>query len=289
MAVKIVTDSTSYIPMALRNMLDIHVVSLSVNFEHETYREEAIDNSTFYSKMAQSKKTPTSSQPTLQDFYQVFEELIKANHSVVGIFISSDMSGTYNGALAAKKMILEKYPQATIEIVDSRSNCMEAGFAVLAAAQAAQEGHNIDGVLNNCYRTIERTRFLFIPHTLEYLRKGGRIGGAQALLGTILQLKPILTVIDGKTAVFDKVRTKSRAIDRLLQEFYQDVERKGLEKVAIHHIDNEKEGQEIALAIGQKLHTDVPLYPIGPVIGLHVGPGTIGLVYQTREAIVGNS
>ncbi|NLK44962.1 MAG: DegV family protein [Tissierellia bacterium] len=285
MSIKIVTDSTTYIPMDLRKKFDIQVVSLSINFDTETFLEEEIDNITFYKKMDEAKNIPSSSQPSVQNFCEVFENLLVANHKIVGVFISSEMSGTYNTAIMAKNKVLEKFPQGTIKIIDSRSNCMEAGFVALAAAQAAEEGLDLTGVLNAAYRVLDRTRFLFTPHNLDYLKKGGRIGGAAALLGTILQIKPILTVVDGKTAVFDKVRTKSRAIERILDVLSQDAQTKGLEKVVVHHINNPAEGEALSQQIKKKLNIEAPVYPIGPVIGVHVGPGTIGVVYQTKEPI----
>lgn len=285
MSIKIVTDSTTYLPMELREKFDIQVVSLSINFDTETFLEEEIDNITFYKKMDEAKNIPSSSQPSVQNFCEVFENLLVANHKIVGVFISSEMSGTYNTAIMAKNKVLEKFPQGTIKIIDSRSNCMEAGFVALAAAQAAEEGLDLTGVLNAAYRVLDRTRFLFTPHNLDYLKKGGRIGGAAALLGTILQIKPILTVVDGKTAVFDKVRTKSRAIERILDVLSQDAQTKGLEKVVVHHINNPAEGEALSQQIRERLNIEVPVYSIGPVIGVHVGPGTIGVVYQTKEPI----
>lgn len=283
MAIKLVTDSTSYIPMELRDKYDISVVSLGVSFGLETYDEEDIDNETFYDKMAKHKELPTSSQPTPLRLYELFEQFVSVGDSVVGIFLSSDMSGTYSSALIAKCMIAEKYPDATIEIIDSRSNCMELGFAVLAAAKAAHEGEPFEQVVAEAKNVISKSRFLFVPQTLEYLRKGGRIGGAAAFLGSILQIKPILTVIDGKTAVFGKVRTTSRAIATIIDAFLKDVKEKGLGEVVVHHINCMAEGIKIAEMIEEHLNISVPVYSIGPVIGLHVGPGALGVVYYTKN------
>lgn len=285
MGIKIVTDSTSYIPVDLREKIGVQVVSLSINFTTETFLEEEIDNTTFYKKMNEAQNIPSSSQPSVQSFYEVFENFVQDNHKVVGVFLSSEMSGTYNTATMAKNQVLEKYPHGVIELIDSRSNCMEAGFLVLAAAKAIAEGLGLEEVLNAAYRVLERTRFLFTPHTLDYLKKGGRIGGAGALLGTILQIKPILTVENGKTTVFDKVRTKSRAIERILDVLSQDAQAKGLERVVVHHIDNQTEAEAVSEQLKELLNIEVPVYSIGPVIGVHVGPGTIGVVYQTKEPI----
>lgn len=283
MSIKIVTDSTSYIPKPLREALDISVVSLSINFSSETFLEEEIDHTSFYHKMEASPTIPASSQPSIQDMYAMFEKHICQGHTVVGVFLSSEMSGTYATALTVKGMILEHYPQAVIEIIDSRSNSMQLGFAVLAAARSAQAGDALVQVLSSAYEVIKRSRFLFIPQTLDYLKKGGRIGGASHLLGTVLKIRPILTVINGKTALIDKIRTSERAIQEVLRIFYQDVQQKGLVEAVVHHINAEAGGKKIAQMIAEHLGKEIPVYPIGPVIGSHVGPGTLGIVYYTQE------
>jgi len=210
---------------------------------------------------------------------------IDAGDDVVGVFISSDMSGTLASAELVANEIRESDPDAVIRIVDSRSNSMQLGFAVIAAAREAAAGGDVDACAAAAEETTLHTRFLFTPHTLDYLRKGGRIGGASALLGGLLQIHPILTVEDGVTQSFEKIRTKRRALERIVEVFAQDVEKAGLEDVIVHHIDDPAEGEQLAKMAQVVAGRPVPIQSIGPVIGLHVGPGTVAVVYRTRERI----
>lgn len=282
MAIKIVTDSTSYIPEEFINKYDISVVSLNVIMNGESIREVDLDNETFYSKMEESTEIPSSSQPSPDEIYNTFEKIIKEGNSIVGIFISSDMSGTVSSANLIKNMLLEKYPTAHIEIVDSRSNCMQMGYVAIEAAKAAAAGKSMEEVIDVCTSVINNSRFLFTPDTLDYLKKGGRIGGASALLGTLFQIKPILTVCDGKTTVFTKVRTKKKAVDTLVTTLVNDLQGKELGGVIVHHINCQDEGLNLAAKIKKQLGVDVQIDTIGPIIGLHVGPGSIGVAYFTK-------
>lgn len=282
MAIKIVTDSTSYIPEEFINKYDISVVSLNVIMNGESIREVDLDNETFYSKMEESTEIPSSSQPSPDEIYNTFEKIIKEGNSIVGIFISSDMSGTVSSANLIKNMLLEKYPTAHIEIVDSRSNCMQMGYVAIEAAKAAAAGKSMEEVIDVCTSIINNSRFLFTPDTLDYLKKGGRIGGASALLGTLFQIKPILTVCDGKTTVFTKVRTKKKAVDTLVTTLVNDLQGKELGGVIVHHINCQDEGLSLAAKIKKQLGVDVQIDTIGPIIGLHVGPGSIGVAYFTK-------
>ena len=160
---------------------------------------------------------------------------------------------------------------------------MQLGFAVLTAARAVYEGKPIDEVINITQDNIKRSKFMFIPDTLEYLKKGGRIGGASALLGTIFQIKPILTVINGKTELFDKVRTKKRAIQTMVDKFIEDITKHGLGEVIIHHINDVEGAIEFAKIVEKCIGKKVDIAPIGPVIGTHVGPGALGIVYYTES------
>ncbi|MGL5152012.1 MAG: DegV family protein, partial [Clostridium sp.] len=246
MAIKLVTDSTSYIPDELVKELDIRVVSLNVIMNGESRREVELDNEIFYDEMDKNNEIPTSSQPSMEEVKSCFEDIVKNGDDVVAVFLSSKMSGTYSSAHLIKEMVLEEYPHAKIEILDSKSNCMQMGFAVTEGAKAAIKGEGIETVKERINHVINNSRFVFIPDTLKYLKKGGRIGGAASIVGTILQIKPVLTVNDGETTVLDKVRTKKKAIERLIKCLDDDTKDKEIGEVIVHHINAEEEGQSLA-------------------------------------------
>ena len=282
MAIKIVTDSTSYIPSEYIEKYDIKVVSLNVVMNGTSRRELDIDNKDFYEEMKLSGEVPKSSQPIPEEIINTFKEIVKEGNSIVGIFLSSKMSGTFSSANMVKNMILEEYPKADIHILDSKTNCMQMGFAVIEAGKAIYENKSINEVIDAANHVINNSRFLFTPQNLEYLKKGGRIGGAAALFGNLLQIKPILTVLDGETAVFKKVRTRKKAVDEIVLTVLKDIESKGLGDIIVHHINCEEEGLKLAQALEDKLGKKVKIQSIGPVIGLHVGPGSIGIAYYTK-------
>lgn len=279
MAVKIVTDSTSYIPKHIAQRYGIEVLSLSVFMSDEIRRELDWSNEQFYDEMKKTGKFPKSAQPGIDEIRQSFEKFLRLGDQVLGIFLSSRMSGTYSTAGTVKNYLLEIYPDARIEILDSRTNSMQLGFAAIEAARAASEGAGIDETVCRAEHVIHNSRFLFTPQTLEYLRKGGRIGGAAALAGQILNIRPVLTVQDGETRVFAKARTKKKAVEAILQKLYEDAADLGIKEVAVHHINCEEEGIKLADEISRSLGIEVMVESIGPVIGTHVGPGSVGVAY----------
>ena len=282
MAIKIVTDSTSYISDEYIKKYDINIVSLNVIINGVSSREIDIENEVFYEEIKNSKEIPKSSQPIPEEMLNTFREIVEDGDSIVGIFLSSKMSGTYSNANMIKDMILEDYPDAEIHILDSKTNCMQMGFAVIEAARTASEGKSINEVINAANHVINNSRFLFTPETLEYLKKGGRIGGAAALFGNVLQIKPILTVVNGETSVFKKVRTRKKAIEEIVKTVLEEIEAKGFGDIVVHHINCQEDGLKLAKALENKLGKKVDIQSIGPVIGVHVGPGSIGIAYYTK-------
>jgi len=283
MSIKIVTDSTSYIGAADRDKYDITIIPLTVNFPDESFPETEVDYDYFYNKIDKGGIIPTSSQPAQGEIEQVFTDIVSQGHEIMAIFLSSEMSGTYQSALSARDIIIQEYPEACIEIFDSRTNCMAMGLIVLAAAQAIQEGKSLSEAVQIADAARKRIKFYFVPAGLEYLKKGGRIGGAAALLGSLLQIKPILYVQDGKTAILERARGSRAALERMLTLLENDNRTYGLRNVLVHHICCPDKAEELAQVIKTRYGLEVAVLPIGPVIGLHVGPGTLAIIYITEN------
>lgn len=285
MGLKIMTDSTSYIDESLRMDLDMKILSLYVSFKDESIKETEIENKVFYKKMEQ-KGIPVSSQPSIGEIYQGMVDIVSKGDDLICIFLSSDMSGTYNSACKVREKVLEEYKDAKIYIIDSQSNSMQLGFAAIVAARAAKAGKDIEEVREIAEENIKRSRFLFIPDNLEYLKKGGRIGGASALIGNILKIIPVLTVKDGKTTILKTVRTKTKAVKAMIDKVMEDNLEYSIKEIIVHHINCYDEAKDLANKLEKKLNISVNIVNIGPVIGLHVGPGAIGIAYYTKYQII---
>ena len=245
MTVKIMTDSTSYIDEKLRSELDIKVIPLYVSFQDISMKETEIENEEFYEMMEQ-KGIPVSSQPSLGELYEEMVKIVAKGDDLLCIFLSSEMSGTYASACKVKEKVLEKYQDAKIHILDSRSNSMQLGFATIVAARAAKMDKPLDKVKEIAEQNIKRSRFLFIPDNLVYLEKGGRIGGASALIGKILKIIPVLTVRDGKTTILKTVRTKVKAIKAMIDKMLQDHLDYGIQEIIVHHINCYEQAKDLA-------------------------------------------
>lgn len=285
MGVKVVTDSTSYIDKELAEKLDIRVLPLYVSFEDESMRENEIENKLFFKKM-EEKGIPVSSQPSIGELYKAMVDIVSKGDDLLCIFLSSEMSGTYNSACKVRDKVLEEYKDRRIYVLDSRSNSMQLGFSALVAARAAKSGKDIEEVRNIAEANIERSRFIFVPDNLKYLKKGGRIGGAGALIGGILKIIPVLTVEEGKTTVFKTVRTKMNAVKVMIDKVLEDNKDYRVEEILVHHIDAYEQAQVLRDRLEEELELNVGIEDIGPVIGLHVGPGALGIAYYTEKKLI---
>jgi len=286
MATCIISDSTSYISLELQKELKIQLVPLSVHFPDESLQEDQVDYDYFYEKINKDGIIPTSSQPSAWEFLTIFREIITARDDIVAIFISSEMSGTYINAVSAKMELMEEFPDAKIEIIDSRTNCMALGSIVLEAAKTVKNNASFDEVVASAIKARNSVSFYFTPKVLDFLIKGGRIGTASALIGKLLNINPVLTV-DMKKGM-THLQTKARGFDKALAKIYEvlnkDFIQYGLKSVCIHHISAKEEAEKIKdIIIGKYPDVSIDMCNIGPVIGTHVGPGTVGIVYCTKK------
>lgn len=281
MSVKILTDSTSYINEDICLHLDIKKASLYVTFGEESIKETDLSNHEFYQRM-EKEGIPISSQPPLGELLESMKEILETGDDLVAVFLSSEMSGTFNSATLLKESLQEDYPNSKIAVLDSTSNSMQLGFAAIAGARLAKEGGSFEEVVKAVEDNIERSRFIFIPENLDYLHKGGRIGGAGALFGNILKITPILTVKDSETSIFKSVRTKNKAKKVMINKLLSDHDAHKIKEVAIHHIDCLEEARALEVELRKYIGVDIHIANIGPVIGLHVGPGALGLAYYAE-------
>jgi DegV family protein with EDD domain len=278
--VAVITDSTAYIPDALLKAHSITVVPQVLIWGEETFRDGVdIMPDDFYKRLETAKVMPTTSQVSIVDMKAAFEKLLERGYDVLGIFISSKLSGTMQSATQARDML----PKAVdkISIVDSNSTSMAMGFHVLAAARAAQDGANLAECQELAEKAREHTGVYFVVDTLEFLRRGGRIGGAQALLGSALNIKPILELRDARIESVEKVRTKGKAIERMIDLVIQQVAGRTPVRLATLHANAEAEALTALNAVALQLQPIESVFAsVSPVIGTHAGPGTVGLAFM---------
>ncbi len=275
--VALVTDSTAYIPKHFLDQYKISVGPLVLIWGNETL-EDGIDIQPveFYQRLEKASVMPTSSQVSIPSFSRIFGDLTQQGYDVLTVVISSKLSGTLSSAEQAKAM----YPQAAIEIVDSLSSGMGLGFQVLAAARAAEAGSSLAECKAVAEKARENSGVLICVDTLEFLHRGGRIGGAQRFLGTALNLKPILEIVDGKLEAVERVRTRRKAHLRLVELLQERVNgRTPIYLSAIHANAEEEAKRMLDLAVSKLNPIEAIVTDVSPVIGTHVGPGTVAFCY----------
>src|ERR671930_1384664 len=273
--VAVVTDTTHYLPAELVAERGVREVSLYVRQGDRQEREADLsDLDAFYDGLRTASSLPTTSQPSIGDFLAVYEPLVERGRDIVSIHISGGISGTVEAARQAAAQLREHGP--SIEVVDSRMACGALGLVVLAASAAAAGGADLAAVAARANEAAEATRLWFAVDTLEYLRRGGRIGTAQAWLGGALKIKPILT-LDGEITPIERVRTSGRAFERMV-EYMQSRRDDGADGWVVQHIQA-PDVVERLLERGRDLFASEPVFvsEIGPVIGAHVGPGLVGV------------
>jgi DegV family protein with EDD domain len=278
--IAVVTDSTSDLPQELAKEHGIRIIPQVLIMGTKTWRDGVdIDPPAFYELLQTSPDFPASSQPSVDDFREAFEELAKDADGIAAILVSDELSGTINSARMAK----ESLPDVPIEIVDTRSVSAQLGFIAIAAAQAAAAGADLQTVADTARAMIGKVGVYFVVDTLEYLHRGGRIGAAARLFGTALNLKPLLAIKDGMVHPVTKVRSRRKALATLFQLLDEELAGKEGIHMAVLHVAAPEEAARLAEQLVERFHPVEMLHTeCGPVVGTHAGPGTVGVVYYSE-------
>jgi fatty acid kinase fatty acid binding subunit len=274
----VVADTTSYLPPELLDEHDVRLVSLYVGLEGEQERESEIgDLHGFYERLRVSGEAVTTSQPSVGDFIAVYEPLLADDREIVSIHLSAGISGTYESAMQAReRLTAEGKGGERIVVCDSRTGCGGMGLMILAAAHAGEQGASAAEALERARAVREELKIWFAVDTLDYLRRGGRIGAARAWIGTTLKIKPILTLEDEITPI-ERVRTRARAFERMV-DYARQRHEAGADAWVVQHVQDPENAQRLVEACRPIFGCD-PAFTseVGPVIGAHVGPGLLGV------------
>jgi len=272
----IITDSTSDLPLDFVEENKIHIVPLNIHLQDSLYKDGVdIQPSELYYRLRTEDIFPQTSQPSAGEFMEIYQTL-KPDDEVLVLCLSSELSGTYQSAEMARDMVAEQI-DAEIHVVDSRSVSLGLGMQVIHAQKCFAEGKDMAQTLSELAEIRRRMRLIFAVDTLEYLARGGRISQLSKRLGNLLQLKPVLHLEEGRIEVLDKVRTRSKAVQRILEIFYKEASQ--AQQVVILHIDAPTEGQQLAQKVQEYYHGPLLLAQCGAVIGSHAGPGTVGICW----------
>jgi len=278
--IAIVTDSTAYIPPDLVQKHNLTVAPQVLIWGEETYQDGVdIQPDEFYSRLRTAKVMPTTSQVSPATMKSTFESLVEKDFDVLGIFLSAKLSGTIQSATQAVEMMGTAGEKVTF--VDSNSTAMAMGFHVLTVARAVEDGARLDDAVALAEKAREHTGIYFAVDTLEFLHRGGRIGSAQRFLGTALNMKPVLAVQDGRVEAVERIRTKKKALNRVLELVAEQTQGKTPIRLATLHANAADEAHEILDQAAELLNPAETVFSeVSPVIGTHAGPGTIGLAYM---------
>ena len=281
MVVKIVTDSAADLPTQLAQQLGVTVVPVYLRFGDEVYRDGVdIEGDEFYQKLVESPVHPSTSQPTPEDFASVYRELLKETDEIVSVHIPQKVSGTYNSALQGRELAATR---SRIEVIDSFSLSMGLGLIVIAAARLAQAGASLPGVMEEIKQAIPQIHLLGVFDTLKYLLLGGRISRAKAIVGSVLNVKPLITMRDGELVPAGLARTRAKGIERLFDLVKNAL---NIQEVAIVHSTIPDEASSLKERIGSIFSGEhIHLARLGPALGVHGGPGT--LILALREKVSG--
>ncbi len=277
--IAIVTDSTAYIPPELVQKHALTITPLVVIWGEEIFEDGTeIHPEQFYTRLQTAKVMPSTSQATPATMKSAFEKLIDQGNDVLGIFISSKLSGTIQSAIQAKDLMKKGADKVTV--VDSETTAMAMGFQVLTVANAIADGANLEDALTLAEKARKNSGVYFAVDTLEFLHRGGRIGGAQRFLGTALNMKPVLTVQDGGVEAVERIRTKRKARNRVIELVTEQVQGNDNIRLATLHANAADEARALLDQAAEQINpVETVFSEVSPVIGTHTGPGTVGLAY----------
>ena len=278
--IAVVTDSTTYMPPELVKKYNISVAPQVLIWGDQTYKDGVdIQSAEFFTRLKTAKVMPTTSQVAVVSFQEIFQDLVAEDHEVLALLVSSKLSGTVQSALQAQELMGPAGEK--VHIVDSQSVAMALGFQVLAVARALEGGASLKDALALAQNAYQYTGLFFTPETLEFLHRGGRIGGAQRFVGTMLNMKPILAIKDGRVEPVERIRTKSKAHSRVLELILEKAKGKSPVRLATLHANAADEAKALLRRAEQELQPVESVFTeVSPTVGTHAGPGTVGLAFM---------
>jgi DegV family protein with EDD domain len=276
--VRIVTDSLADIPPALAKELEITQVPCIVRFGDQEFRDRVdLTSAEFYKRLVASNALPTTSQPATGVFQEIYTGLARETNAILAIHTVASLSGIFN----ASRLAAESIPNVKIELIDSKQTTMALGWLVILAARAAREGHSLPEIKALVEDAIPRVHVIGALDTLEYAQRGGRLGKGQALVGTLLHVKPLISIVDGEVVPVENTRSQKRALERLVEIVLGSGP---IQEIAVIHAAGEELAQKVKRMLAATLREDqIVMTETGPVLGTHVGPNTVGIAWVTGK------
>jgi DegV family protein with EDD domain len=278
--IALVTDSTTYMPPELVKKYNISVAPQVLIWGDQTYKDGVdIESREFFTRLKTAKMMPTTSQVAVISFQEIFQGLVDQGYEVLALLVSSRLSGTVQSAMQARDLMSSARDK--VNVVDSQSVAMALGFQVLAVARALEQGTSLKDAITLAEKSYQYTGVFFAVDTLEFLHRGGRIGGAQRFLGTMLNMKPILAIQDGRVEGIDRIRTKNKAHDRVLELVVEKVAGRTPVRLATLHANAAEDAKALLTRAEQALNPVESIFTeVSPTVGTHAGPGTLGLAFM---------
>jgi DegV family protein with EDD domain len=276
--VAIVTDSTTNLPQEIAEQYNIQSAPANIIWSGEEFRDGIdITPNEFYTRLENSKEIPTTTQAAPAAFKAIFDQLLEQGHEILTATISSKLSGMYSSAIQAQNML----PQAKIEVIDSLTGSMALGWPLIKVAQLAKEDNALETCKTYLEKALENVGILLLVDTLEFLHRGGRIGGAQRFLGTALNFKPILEVTGGVFEGLERVRTRVKALNRLVDLLIERINGREPVYLGVLHAKAPEIAEELLARVNEKINVAQSIITeIGPAVGVHLGPGTVGVTFM---------